>query len=312
MNPAVTHWPAIIYEDEKRNLALRIPIPSPGLSGSLGWVGSPAQPFTLPREISAMGLPMTEATGAVVDLPANPGLHSLVVTMPGISWQQDILIRPADSAWGITALRNGFPVDSKDRPTILTIVRRDYNLERRHGLFKPSLKRPSGPAVFIGDPLTAMGKSPLDGLELKRTDAGNQRYPLSAALIGLDTLLASGPTNLIWSPGNGDVDERTWSPELPRLMELVAHMAERSGFMPRCILLLPPEPVDPAIRPLALERNKVLTTAAEFHGWTIIDTPKICGSADTANLLSPGFYAPSIVGPARETLQAAIKAALAE
>ena len=44
--PVFTHWPAIVYPDEERNVAFALPVRTPGASGSIGWEGSQPLPFT--------------------------------------------------------------------------------------------------------------------------------------------------------------------------------------------------------------------------------------------------------------------------
>ncbi len=81
--------------------------------------------------------------------------------------------------------------------------------------------------------------------------------------------------------------------------------------MPRCVLLLPPIPVDSELHAIAAERRELLSRSATFLGWQVIDVEAIVGSALTANQVGDGVFTRYPLGDAQSKVTAALQAELA-
>ena len=313
--PALTHWPAVVYADEQRNVAFALPVRTPGAAGSIGWQGQPALPFTLPTNLERISglLPLPTAVGAYradLTIASNPPIG--------------LALRVADAAgpWPLAAMRDGFPVDEAGVPVVLLDHRRDANQERKWALVSALQKpRPAGQAVVVGDLLSGLGQSAFTGLSARVIEAVDERNPWHAQLVALahdmpawmpDPLL-KGPRTIMWSPGNQALLHNTWTPEEERFLGVVRTRCEELGFFPRLVLVLPPAPIDdrqPA-RALAGERREQLRRAAANQGWLVFDVERWIGSAEEAFRIADQVYAEGPVGAARERLAQALQTELA-
>ena len=313
--PVFTHWPAVVYPDEERNVAFALPVRTPGASGSIGWEGSKPLPFTLPTDL--------ERISGLLPLPQRLGLHTAALQVGEERTSLAVRLVDARESWPCVALRDSFPVDAAGLPVVLVDRRRDPAQERKwallHAMQRP---RPAGQAVFIGDPLRALGASACDGLDLRLEVAVDDRQPTHAQVAGLarDQVtwaaqpLAHGPRTIIWSPGNRAILNNTWSAEEERFLGVVRTRCEALEIFPRLVLLLPPAPIDdraPA-RELAAQRRELLRWAAAVQGWVVLDVERLAGPAAESYRLGKGVYADGPVGEARERLSAALRAELAK
>ncbi len=315
--PTFTHWPAIAYADEQRNVAFSLPVSQPGAAGSIGWAGEQALPFTLPSDL--------ERISGLLPLPSNAGPHQAELMVAGAAVPGHFALRIVDARepWPHTKLTEGFPVDAAGVPVVLLDRRRDANQERKWALLSSLQKpRPAGQALFVGDPLAAMGASALDGLDIRQRIALDERQPVHAQVAGLalDTAtwesnpLIAGPRTIFWSPGNQALLANTWSQEEERFLGVVRTRLEALNAYPRLVLVLPPAPIDdrePA-RALAVERRDLLRRAAAWQGWVILDVERAAGPAEESYRLADNVYATGPVNEARERLATAFRTELAK
>jgi hypothetical protein len=312
--PALTHWPAVVYADEQRNVAFSLPVRSPGASGSIGWQGQPALSFTLPRNL--------ERISGLLPLPLAVAIYRAELTIAGApALSLPLRVAAASAPWPMTALREGFLVDEAGVPVVLLDRRRDANQERKWALVSALHKpRPNGPAVIVGDLLSGLGQSAFTGLAARVIPAVDNRHPWHAQLValGLDMPtwaadpLTKGPRTIMWSPGNQALLHNTWSPEEERFLGVVRTRCEELQCFPRLVLVLPPAPIDdrkPA-RQLALERRDQLRRAAANQGWVVFDVERWSGSAEDAFRIADQVYAEGPIGSARERLAAALQTEL--
>lgn len=315
-DPAFTHWPAIAYADEQRNVAFSLPVRQPGAAGTIGWTGEKPLPFTLPTDL--------ERISGLLPLPMAVGPHQAELTIGGTAIPGRFALRVVDARdpWPQTALSEGFPVDAKGVPVVLLDRRRDANQERKWALLASLQKpRPTGQALFLGDPLTALGASAIDGLDLRQRIALDERQPVHAQLVGLALDMAAwetqpltaGPRTIFWSPGNQALLANTWTQEEERSLGVVRTRLEALNVFPRLVLVLPTAPIDdrePA-RALAAERRDLLRRAASWQGWVVLDVERAAGPAEESYRVAEGVYATGPVNEARERLAAAFRTELA-
>jgi len=318
--PAFTHWPAVVYADESRNVAFALPVRKPGATGTIGW-NSPAGsekkplPFTLPNDL--------ERISGLLPLPAALGAYRADLSITGAATVTLALrIVDASAAWPLTGMKDGFPVDGDGVPVVLLDHRRDANQERKWALVSALQKpRPTGPAVVVGDLLTGLGQSAFTGLEATVIAANDDRSPWHAQLVALANImpnwvsepLANGPRTIMWSPGNRALLHNTWTPEEERFFGVLRTRCEALGIFPRLVLVLPPAPIEdrePA-RVLATERREQLRRTAANQGWIVLDVERWAGVAEESFKIGDHVYAEGPVGVARERLAAALQAELA-
>ncbi len=315
-DPAFTHWPAIAYADEQRNVAFSLPVRQPGAAGTIGWAGEKPLPFTLPTDL--------ERISGLLPLPIAPDSHQAELTIAGVKVPGRLALRVVDARepWPQAALSEGFPVDAKGVPVVLLDRRRDANQERKWALLSSLQKpRPIGKALFLGDPLAALGVSALDGLEMRQRIALDERQPVHAQLTALALDLTSwegqpltaGPRTIFWSPGNQALLANTWTQEEERFLGVVRTRLEALNAFPRLVLVLPPAPIDdrePA-KALAIERRDLLRRAASWQGWVVLDVERVAGPAEESYRVADGVFATGPVNEARARLAAAFSAELA-
>ena len=256
-------------------------------------------------------------------MPQRLGLHTATLQVGDQRTSLAVRLVDACEQWPCVALRESFPVDAANIPVVLVDRRRDPAQERKwallHAMQRP---RPAGQAVFIGDPLRAMGASACDGLDLRLQLAVDERQPTHAQVAGLarDQVawaaqpLMQGPRTIIWSPGNRAILNNTWSAEEERFLGVVRTRCEALEIFPRLVLLLPPAPIDdraPA-RELSAQRRALLRRTAAVQGWVVLDVERLAGPAEESYRLGEGVYAEGPVGEGRERLAAALRAELAK
>jgi hypothetical protein len=305
--PIFTHWPGVIYRDERRHAAVAFPLRIPGFV-SLGWQGQEAVPVEVPLRL------LGKLHSGLVWLPDGAGEHLVQVTLPGAETVVLPLriIEVAERHWPHDHLREGMPVDAQGRPLVLRMTRWEPEHERRWAVFAQGTPRPDGAPVLLGDPLAALGEDCWPELPAEqRLEAVDARFPQHAALVALARIREPWPATLIWSPGNGGLAERTWNGEDERLLGLIRARAISFGVLPRLVLLLPPLPVDADLREEATRRRELLRRTALFLSWEVLDSATPCGAPEAANRLGAGIYADYPVGPARERLRALLADTLA-
>ena len=313
--PAFTHWPAVVYPDEQRNVAFGLPIRAPGAKGSIGWHDQPPLPFTLPNDL--------ERISGLLPLPGTPGTWQAELKIAdGTPTNLALRVVAADQPWPLAALRDGFPVDEHGVPVVLLDHRRDANDERKWKLLTAIQRpRPSGQALVVGDLLSGLGSSAFAGLDARMRVATDDRMPTHAQLVGVALDMATwaaaplvqGPKTILWSPGNQALLANTWSQEEERFLGVVRTRCEALGVFPRLTLVLPPAPIDdraPA-RELAVQRRDQLRRAAANQGWVVLDVARIAGEAEESYKVADRVFAEGPVGEGRERLAAALRSELA-
>ena len=309
-DPRFSHWPAIVYADEARNLAFALPVKRPGVAGTIGWEGQEPLPFTLPTD--------ADSISGLLPLPNTIGNHRATVVIESASFPITVRIADAREAWPLARLDHGFPVDALGLPVVLQDRRRGTREERVWSLLEAGEARPDGRALMVGDPLEALGSRPWDGLDLDARPASDERYPHHAVLVALAGVLgdASGdarhrlPRTIVWSPGNQALQGGAWSPEEERVLGSVRTRCERLGLLPRLVLALPPLPVDAQLQERAVERRDLLLRSANRLGWVVVDLARAAGPAEEANRVAPQVFTTYPLAPAQERMRAALRDAL--
>lgn len=301
-DPAFTHWPAIAFVDEQRNVSFQLPVRKSGTPGAIGWQGQKPMPFTLPPE--------TDSISGLLPTPTGFGVHTAQVSIADQEWDLSLRLVDAREPWPLAALRNGFPVDADGVPVILLDNRRDPASERKWSILAESLARPTGKPLLVGDPLEAMGDSTWNGLEAERRPAMDERYPHYATLVQLATLPEPLPRAIVWSPGNQELFGGAWSAEEERVFGVLRSRFEALKQMPLMVLLLPPVPLNGSLKELAAERRALLVHSANSLGWTILDAERLAGPAEEANKIGDQTFTRYPTGPAQEKIRAALREVL--
>lgn len=350
--PRISHWPAVVYVDERRNCAFHLPVPprrpqpNPHLvsstgdahtgvdtpiaisadprtrvgwvggdSGTVGWDGGPQLPVTLPDD------PEVDRTSGLLDLPAEMGAHQAWVRIADGAHAMPLrLVDALTEAWPMAALENGFPVDAEGAPVVLRLARPDAALNRRFAALRPPPVRPRGRALVLGDPLAAAGSDAFrdlrPGAGLTIAVAVDDRFPHHAALVALAPTTRAGwgeaPRTVLWSPGNNCLPVFTVSPEEGRVCEALRERYRHQGVLPKLVLLLPPLPAEPTLRAAATARRQALRSIAGFSDWQIIDAQDLIADLPDPNAIAPGITARYPVGIAQARIAAAVAAALQE
>jgi hypothetical protein len=307
-DPRFTHWPAVVYRDEVRNLAFALPVKKPGVAGTIGWDGRPALPFTLPTD--------ADSISGLLPLPATVGEHRATVVLEQASFPLVLRIADVRDPWPLARLIGGCPVDAEGRPVVLQDRRRGTREERVWTLLDGGASRPDGRAVFVGDDLEALGTRPSDGLAVDLLMAGDERHPHHAVLVALAGVLGDPaakpwPRTLVWSPGNRALMGGAWSPEEERVLGAVRSRCERVALAPRLVLALPPLPVEHHLQAQATQRRELLLRSANRLGWVVVDLARAAGDPLEANRVAPQVFTTYPLMPAQERMRAALAEALA-
>jgi hypothetical protein len=306
--PQFTHWPAIAYADETRNVAFSLPVKQGGVAGSIGWNGDKPLPFTLPTG--------TESISGLLPLALAAKRYEGTATLVDRKFPLALTVADAREAWPLAGLRNGFPIDAKGDPVVLLDRRRGSKDERVWSLLESTGTRPDGKPVVVGDPLEAMGGDAWTGLEAELLPVGDERYPHHAVLVALATVLGGGdpgrlPRTIAWCPGNQVLFGGAWSSEEERMLGVIRTRCERLGAAPRLLLALPPLPVDERLKAQAQERRDLLARSANRLGWAVIDLGRAAGDPASANQVAPGVFTRYPLGEAQARMRRLMADALA-
>ncbi|MDA3962072.1 MAG: hypothetical protein PF961_14870 [Planctomycetota bacterium] len=328
--PSFTHYPAVVYADEVRNLAFSIPVPpersrdreagldrpdgayhnpfgwTGGDSGTIGWTDSDQWPITLPLDAEL------QRVSGLLPLPTGEGVHEAAISIAGATRSMHLRVSAVRGTWPHDRLENGFPVDHEGVPVVLMDRRRDPDAERQWAALRTTLPRPTGQSLVIGDPLASTDGDVWGDLTARTVVATDERYPHHALLVALAKQNGALPRTVLWSPGNAPVNSRVWSPEEERVLAAVRGYYEHRAQMPRLVLLLPPLPAEPDLVAKAEERRDQLRRSALFLGWAVVDAAAAAGAPEGANRVGEGVYAIYPTGPARLRVAAAVAAALVE
>ncbi len=298
--PAFTHWPAIAYSDESRNIAFSLPVQTAGVAGSIGWRDESALPFTLPEG--------TERISGVLPLPLTFGGREATVLIGAERTGLSVRVVSTREAWPLTQLVNGFPTDEHSVPVVLVDVRRNADVERRWWLIADALPRPNGRALVLGDPLTALDDHLFTGLDADCRVALDERFPQHAVLVEFALQIAKQPAalprTLVWCPGNqvlhgGAISDGTASNnEEERVLGAIRARFSALGVQPRLLLALPPLPVEAELRTIAVTRRAGLARSAEQQHWQVLDLARIAGDPEQANRVDAGLFTRYPVGAA--------------
>lgn len=326
--PAFTHWPAIAFDDETRNVAFRIPIPprreldraagiersdgayhnpfgwGPGATGSIAWPGSEPLPFTLPEDAAI------ERTSGLMPLPLSIGQRYAELIIGDGRAELPITLADARRAWPIVALENGFPVSADGTPVVLVTARPDPERQRQWGLLREPPPRPEGGVLLVGDPLEALGQTSWDGLEAEQRPVFDQRYPHHAALVALADLSEPLPRTICWSPGNQILYAGVDPAEETRLLVALRARLVALEALPDLVVALPPLPLEADLHELAAARRERLTSAAVNAGWRVVNLERAAGDPVAATQLSPGLHTRYPIGEAADRVRAALAEAL--
>jgi hypothetical protein len=308
-DPHFTHWPAIAYQDETRNIAFALPVRKGGISGTIGWKDQTAQPITLPKD--------AESISGLLPLPLTLTDQVAIAELDGARYPLRVRVSAARNAWPMVSLENGFPVDQDGVPVVLVDHRRGTREERMWTFLDGVESRPSGRALLVGDPMLALGQSAWTGLDAEQRAVHDERYPQHAVLVALAQVFAASttadslPRTLVWCPGNQVLYGSAWSAEEERLLGAIRTRCERLGKMPRLIICLPPMPVDAHLADLARERRELLQRSASRLGWVVVDFARAAGPAAQANLVSPSVFTRYPQGEALVRMRTALQSALA-
>ena len=301
---AITHVPGIVYVDERRSLAFRLP---PGQPGTIGWAGGPTIPVVPHDNVSVGGL---------LELPQTLGTSRVDIHLGDQSWTFPVRLVAAKDAWTWDRLVDGVAVDADGVPVVLVDERPHPELDRRWQLVTAKPSRGRDPGLLIGDDLAGPDGDVFTGLPA--TEAARireARRPDLAALVALSKHLAEGkrPRSLLWSPGNEALRLGAWTAEEERILGVIKTRCVALGFLPRLALLLPPTPLDDreGIQSQSRERRDMLKRSAAAQGWVVVDADRWCGAPESATALPGGGYATHPVGDAHRRLAAAIQAELA-
>ncbi len=300
--PLFTHWPAIAWADEERNVAFSLPVKVTGTTGSIGWDGAPALPITLPGD--------TDRISGLLPLPSAVGIHGATVSLADESTALRLRVSEVRESWPLARLEAGFPVDADGVPVVLRDRRRDADQARKWLLLAPHLPRPTGRALVVGDPQEALGQSLFTGLEAECRKATDERFPHHAALVALAALGSPLPRTIVWVPGNQTLYGGAWTGEESRLLGALRSRCEGLGALPRLVLALPPQPVEERLQALAAERRDLLVGVANSLGWTLVDLARAAGPAMNANQVTPGAFTRYPHGDAMDRCRQVIAAAL--
>ncbi|MBA2480949.1 MAG: hypothetical protein H0V44_09815 [Planctomycetes bacterium] len=299
--PCFSHWPAIAYTDESRNVVFALPNRTAGQAGTIGWRGAEALPFTTPTD--------TDRVSGLLPLPLAPGPRSAVVKLGDKESAIELRICEARDAWPIAALKDGFPVDERGVPVVLLDRRRNANDERKWLALHNRLARPSGRGLLVGDPLEALGGNAWSEADADQRPALDDRYPHHAVLVALARI--GSPRTIAWCPGNQALLGAAWNEEEVRILGAVRTRCEALKILPRLVLIVPPLPIDERLRELAVQRRELLISSATVQDWAIIDLERVAGPAERANKVGDGLFTRYPVGDAQAQVRKALREEMA-
>jgi hypothetical protein len=300
--PHFTHWPAIVYADEDRNLSFQLPVKKAGTPGEVGWEKQPQMPIVLPQD--------TDRVSGLLPVPRALGTHVATLTIAGATTRASLRLVDAREPWPLASLSEGFPVDRDGVPVILVDRRRDPGAERTWMLLAQKTPRGTGKTLLVGDPLADLGSDTWEGIDAERRIAVDLRYPQHAVLVALANLRDPLPRTIVWSPGNSVLFGGAWSQEEERVLGVIRARCLGAGAMPRLVLLLPPIPLDDDLHDLAKQRRDLLSRSAAFQAWTVVDAEEAAGPAEQANRVQEGLYTRHPIGAARAAVTKALAAAI--
>jgi hypothetical protein len=296
-DPALTHWPAIAYPDESRNVAFALPNRTPGQAGRIGWADGEAMPITMPEE--------GDRASGLLPLTLKVGTREAVVELGTVKSTLKLRVADAREPWPLAGLKEGFPVDEQGVPVVLVDRRRRADEERKWGPLRGNAPRPEGRAVVVGDPLEALGDSAWAGLDADLRPALDERYPHHAVLVALAKL--DSPRTIVWCPGNQALYGAAWSSEEERVLGAVRTRCEALGIQPRLVLAAPPLPLDDNLREQAAERRDLLVKSATVQGWMVLDLERIAGPAEQADKVRDGLFTRYPNGEAQRRVNQALR-----
>lgn len=299
--PAFSHWPAIVYRGESRNVAFmvhnRFSTRAKPADGSIGWPPAEQRQFTLPPKEEALRV------SGLTPLPEQPGTHTALLELGPESFELPLRIIDVSDDWPHASLANGFPQDEAGTPVVLRIERPESRAGRNAGLMDGMGVRPEGQAVLLGDPLTALGSDTWEGVDARRLEAVDQRYPHHAVLVALAAMQEPWPRSVIYSPGNQALFARSWTAEEERILQVIEQRWRSLGIKPELILALPPVPVQEHLHEQAKRRRSLLRRSAIFRGWSILDLEEIAGPATEANKVAEAAFTNYPIGEARTRIR---------
>lgn len=298
---ALTHWPAVAYHDEVRNVAFALPNQTPGQAGTIGWLDDPAMPIAMPAE--------GDRVSGLLPLALRLGARTARVVLGERKWEMTLRVADAREEWPLVGLREGFPVDQSGIPVVLLDRRRHADQERKWAIMRSSGARPEGRAIVVGDPLEALGVTPWTGLDADLRPALDERYPHHAVLVALAKL--ERPRSIVWCPGNQALFGAAWNQEEERVLGAIRSRCEALAIAPRLVLAAPPIPIDEPLRAQAEERRELLIRSATIQGWAVIDLEKAAGPAEEANRVQEGLYTRYACGEALQRVAKALRDELA-
>lgn len=326
--PRFTHYPAVVYADEERNCAFRLPVPptreadrgiglkrpasayhnpfgwSTGASGSIQWQGREPMPIALPED------PTVQSVSGLLPLPTDPGLHRAVVRIALGERLLPIRLVPVRGPWPHADLHDGFPVDADGVPVVLIDRRRDPDAQRRWAALRAGTPPASGRPLLVGDPLGAVDGDTWGAVDATRAAYPAAPYPHHALLLAVASHGGEAPRVVVWSPGNQPLYDHLVRREEERVLSAVRGRYAYRGHMPRLVLVLPPMPVEAELREVARTRRAQLRRSAQFAGWSVIDAARLAGDPQRGNRLGDGVYTRYPHGAARRRIAAAVTAAV--
>jgi hypothetical protein len=294
--PCFTHWPAIAYSDEVRNIAFALPNKQPGITGSIGWSDAEAMAIAMPAE--------GDRVSGLLPLALSIGTREAKVVLGDLKATIAVRVADARERWPLAGLKDGFPVDDHGVPVVLLDRRRNAADERKWDLMRAKLPRPDGQALVVGDPMDALGSDAWGAAQADKRVATDQRYPHHAVLVALANL--ERPRTIVWCPGNQALFGAAWNEEEERVLALVRTRCEALGIRPRLVLLAPPLPIDEPLHEQAQARRDLLINSASMQGWAVLDLERIAGPAEKANQVRDGLFTRYPTGDAQKRVQQAL------
>ena len=296
--PAFTVWPAVIHPGEVRHGVVTLPVRIAGGRTDLLWEGRTvsvpfpcADGWTLGKEP-----PGTPTVGALVELPATPGVFTATVA----TGKADLRVVRAGDTWPQSNLRDGLAVDDGGTPIVILAPRHDDVAERRFRLLNDRAQRPAGPPILLGDDLDgALAELPGVCVIARRDHRGASHPALVAAAHAFTNLPPA--RSLCWSPGPVIF---TAPAEEDRVLDAIGTHFRALGQAPDRILLLPEGRPGHQDEP----RRQELAQAAAARGWKVVTVEHFAGT--NANRLADGVWAAGPTGEARLRLRQGLAALL--
>jgi hypothetical protein len=277
--PALTHWPAIAYPDEARHAAFSIAYHDPALhrrqpafAGTVLQAGDEILVGWSDALVPARLPPGREGIGGLLPLPG-PGDHRAMIA----GTEAVLRVVPAAEPWPIAGLRDGFPVDASGAAVVILDRRQDRAGDRAFRWLASPPPRPSGSPVVLG-PAAVVAGLPGRGIP-----CDHPTHPHHAALAALAAIDRDPPRTVVWLPGPESLNSKAWREE-DRVLGAVRSRYGARGFLPRLVLVLPPEPTPP--HPDHGARLRLLRAAARSQEWEVVDP-----ADGTPSEIAPGVFA---------------------